>query len=48
MGELRDREENLNILDEEKTKLEIKKCPKFINSIMFVLIINVYQSIDDR
>ena len=35
--ELRDRDEKLNILDRGKTKLEMNKCPKFINSIKFVL-----------
>ena len=40
--DLRDREENLNILDRGKTKLEMNKCPKFINSIMLVLSIHVY------
>ena len=40
--DLRDREENLNILDQRKTKLEMNKCLKFINSIMLVLSIHVY------
>ena len=33
--DLRDRAENLNILDQGKTKLEMNKCPKFINSTMY-------------
>ena len=32
---MRDRDENLNILDQERTKLEMKKCQKFINSIYY-------------
>ena len=40
--DLRDREENLNILDWGKTELEMKKCLKFINLIMLVLSIHVY------
>ena len=35
--DLRDRDKNLNILDWVKTKLEMNKCPKFINSIKFIL-----------
>ena len=35
--DLRDRDEKLNILDRGKTKLEMNKCPKFINLIKFVL-----------